>query len=159
MSDVFTVAVSAGASLLAAVLALAGSAIVRAIDRGHEQARRDAEALGPVLAYLDDTQPDRQAVNVPGEVDAASVRLTELTTRWRSVREPLYLLKVSHPDMEVRAGARKLIADLGNVHHWLGWFVADMVKGRDFQESLKQLRTAHQGATECAEDLSRRMAP
>lgn len=159
MSDGFTIAVSAGASLLAAVLALSGDAIVRSVDRRREQARRDGEALVPVLAYLADANPQRVAMNLPTVAEDALAIARSMGERMEDIRRQLYLLGISHPSADVRQGAKDLVVRMLNVQYWLSRMIADMAKHRDAQDSTRGLEVEHKAANNLAADLARLMAP
>lgn len=110
---------SAGTAVLVAVVGgvggFAGSSLSALVtDRGRRRDRREdrqldsARAMGPVLAYLVDSDPERVGFNASPDPAQNVARLTELFTRRDQLRGELLVLAAGHPAESVRGVARDL---------------------------------------------------
>jgi hypothetical protein len=160
-SDVRTVLTSAGFSLLAAVLVAGVTELRYRTDRRRDQARRDAEVLGPVLVYLADMEPDRKMFHVPGEIEAMFDEMRELRRRLDAIRGPLLVLRAGHHNAQVRRDAQSLAVALSNVQTSTEWVLRDMIHHAASTDSseVDRMRKDPQRATTLADSLLARIAP
>lgn len=118
----------------------------------HEQQRRDAEVVGPVLEYLVDADPKRLVMNAPSNHEQRTAVLTSLEQRRDNLRAALHVLAAGHPDSVVRGLARDLAVAVYNSFSSAAWAVRDL----DVQNDRSALDVAvgdHAAARALAEQV------
>lgn len=141
-------AVTAG---ITAAAALGGQAIAglfqgRNQERAEARQRRDRAAgiLAEARAFLTDASPDRLGINASPERSPETLR--ELGERRDRIRIPLLTLAGSHPSPHIRRLVQQLEVEMANMLHMAGWFVSDLLRGRDSETARNQANEHHTAA-------------
>lgn len=126
-------------------------------DERDESARtadrqRAADALAPVLALVDDIEPNRVGINASPEVDKA---LTERSRQWADeLRGPLLGIVASSPSPEVRAKARAVVIAVSNAVVSARWLCRDTLTHESRIDQLEVARTDHDEALAATDRLA-----
>jgi hypothetical protein len=139
--------------------AFAGAAFSAWISQGaqrrtqrHEQQRRDAEVVGPVLDFLVDVDPMRLAINASPDADQQNEVLRTLQERRDALRASILVLAVGHPDPVMRGKSRELAVALYNASTSAFWAVRDLHEQRG-RNMLDVSKGDHAAAQQLAEEL------
>jgi len=117
------------------------------------QQQRDADALGPVLSYLVDTDPTRLANNVTPDQEERERVFRELKDRRDKLRVQLLVVAAGHPDEEVRLMCRELSARLYNALTSASWAIHDQYEPGYGENLTENAQAEHQLAYDLAEQL------
>jgi hypothetical protein len=117
---------------LGAFLGAALSAVLthrgRSEEHRREQQRADAAALGPVMAFLTDADPDRLAFNLHPDAAEQEKVMSALRERLDGIYGSVLILSAGHPSEQVGDLAGRLATATRNAFTSATWLVSVLAK-------------------------------
>jgi hypothetical protein len=124
-------------------------------EHRREQQRADAAVLGPVMAFLAETEPEGLGISVDPE--SAVQQMSELGSRADGVYGSLLVLYAGHPSERVSDLARKLASAERSAFKSTSLFIHDRIE-RSGGDTYAQAKKDHDQTTKLAEDLLEEIA-
>ncbi|HET6918746.1 MAG TPA: hypothetical protein VFI46_04685 [Jiangellaceae bacterium] len=124
-------------------------------ERRQEQQRADADVLGPVMAFLAETEPEGLGISIHSTTMVK--QMSELGIRADGIYGSLLVLYAGHPSAQVSDLARELAVASRQAFKSTSFFIYDLI-GRSGGDTRAQTKKDPEHARKLADDLLEEIA-